>query len=281
MEFVPVCPEVEIGLGIPRPAIRLVDDGSGRERLVEPVAGTDLTDAMRRFSERRVKALEALDLSGYVLKKNSPSCGMERVKVWSPRGGPSRRDGRGLFARALAERLPLLPVEEEGRLEDPVLRENFVVRIFAYRRVRDFFAGRWTPGGLVAFHAREKLLLLAHHPPAYRALGPLVASVRRRARREVAEAYAEGFLGALARPATPRRHRNVLRHMAGFFRDSLGEGDRAEMLASVEDFGRGLVPLVVPLTLLRHHARRLEVEWLRGQTYLEPHPRELLLRNRP
>lgn len=279
VEFVPVCPEVEIGLGTPRPTIRLVDAGGGAVRLVEPAAGTDLSARMERFAERRVAALARADLDGYVLKKNSPSCGMERVKVWNPEGGPSRRDGTGLFAAALLRRLPSLPVEEEGRLGDARLRENFVERVFAHGRLRRLFAGRWTVGDLVRFHSREKLLLMAHHPASYRTLGRLVAGAKGRPRAEVAREYFGTTMAALARIATVRRHVNVLQHAAGFFKERLDAGDRAELHGVIADFGAGLVPLVVPVTLLRHHVRRHDVPWLEGQHYLEPSPKELMIRN--
>lgn len=277
MTFVPVCPEVEVGMPVPRPAIRLVRLG-GELRLVDPKHGLDHTEAMRRFAERRVRELEALDLSGYLLKKDSPSCGMERVKVYSEKG-PGVRDGVGLFAGALMRRLPLLPVEEEGRLEDPRLRESFVERVFAYRRLRTLLDARWTVGDLVRFHTAEKLLLLAHEPKAYQSLGRLVARGKELPRAEVATRYGEAFMKALRVPATRGKVCNVLQHMAGYFKDRLEADEKAELQETIADHQRGLVPLVVPLTLLRHHVRKLGAPYLEGQTFLEPHPRELMLRN--
>lgn len=277
MAFVPVCPEVEVGMPVPRPAIRLVRLG-GELRLVDPKHGLDHTEAMRRFAERRVRELEALDLSGYLLKKDSPSCGMERVKVYSEKG-PGVRDGVGLFAEALMRRLPLLPVEEEGRLEDPRLRESFVERVFAYRRLRTLLAARWTVGDLVRFHTAEKLLLLAHEPKAYQSLGRLVARAKQLPRAEVATRYGAAFMKALRVPATRGKVCNVLQHMAGYFKDRLEADEKAELQETIADHQRGLVPLVVPLTLLRHHVRKLGAPYLEGQTFLEPHPRELMLRN--
>ncbi len=204
VEFVRVCPEVEIGLPVPRPTIRLVAHPGG-PRLVEPVSGADLTERMRTYALRRADALARQDLDGFVLKADSPSCGPARVKVWPRGGGPPRRAGRGLFAEAVAARMPLLPVEDEGRLEDPAVRGHFLVRLLAHRRVREFFAGPWTPRDLEAFHARETPLLRACGPESRRALESLVAAARDRPRREIADAYAARFLGALARPATPRR----------------------------------------------------------------------------
>ena len=274
--FVPVCPEVEVGMGTPREPVRLVRPGD-EVRMVGHRSGTDHTDAMRRWAERRVRELEGEDLCGYVLKKGSPSCGMERVKVYGK--GPAARTGRGLFAEVLMERMPLLPVEEEGRLNDPRLRENFIERVFAHRRLEDLLASRWTVGDLVRFHTAEKLLVLAHDPAAYRALGRLVAAARGRPRADVAHEYGQVFMRGLAKLATAGKHANVLQHMAGYFKDVLPSEDRRELRETIADFRRGLVPLVVPLTLLGHHVRRHGVAWLQGQTYLQPHPRELMLRN--
>jgi uncharacterized protein YbgA (DUF1722 family) len=177
------------------------------------------------------------------------------------------------------EQHAMLPVEEEGRLNDPVLRESWIERVFAYRRVRSLFAGRWTLGGLVAFHAAHKLQVLSHSPPAYARLGRLVAGAKREARSELKRLYETGFMQALEARATPRRHVNVLEHCLGFFRGRLDARARAEILALVHDYGKGLVPLVVPITMVRHYARQLEVTWLEGQVYLDPHPKELMLRN--
>jgi uncharacterized protein YbgA (DUF1722 family)/uncharacterized protein YbbK (DUF523 family) len=274
--FVPVCPEVEVGMGIPRETIRL-ERREGAVRLVAPKSGTDHTHAMRAWSEVRVRELEALDLSGYLLKKDSPSCGMERVRVYG--GKVATRDGRGAFASALMERLPLLPVEEEGRLHDLPLRENFVERVFAYRRVKELFGRRWTVGDLVRFHAEEKLLVLAHEPAAYARLGRLVAQAKALPRAEVAQRYAGLHAAALAKLATRGRHTNVLQHMAGSFKERATPEDRRELAEAIDDYRRGLVPLVVPVTLVKHHVRRLGVEYLAAQRYLEPHPKELMLRN--
>lgn len=278
VEWVPVCPEVELGLGIPREPIRL--ERKGEEiRLVAPKSGADHTQAMRRFAERRVAALRELDLCGFVLKQSSPSCGMERVKVHAAAGGPARRDGRGAFAAVLMRELPLLPVEEEGRLCDPRLREGFVTRALAHRRLQASITGRFTTGALVAFHAAHELLLLAHAPEAHRALGRLVAAAKQMPRAELRERYARGFMAALAHRATPRKHVNVLRHVLGHLDETLDAASRAELAQAIEGYGRGLVPRIVPLTLLRHHVRRAGVPWLDGQVYLAPHPMEPMLLN--
>jgi uncharacterized protein YbgA (DUF1722 family)/uncharacterized protein YbbK (DUF523 family) len=277
VEWVPVCPEVESGMGIPRPAVRLELEG-GELRVVDPKSRADHTSRLVRWSESRLREIEQLDLAGWILKKDSPSCGMERVKVWRKHAVPVR-DGRGLFAGRLLERMPNLPVEEEGRLHDAALRENFVERLFAYRRLRDLLDGHWSVGDLVAFHTAHKLQLLSHSEPHYRKLGRLVAGAKSLARRDVATRYESGFMEALRSLATRRRQTNVLQHCAGYVRDGLDAAGRAELAALIDDYRRGFVPLVVPITLLRHHVRRLDVAYLAGQRYLEPHPKELMLRN--
>jgi uncharacterized protein YbgA (DUF1722 family)/uncharacterized protein YbbK (DUF523 family) len=282
VRFVPLCPELDIGLGVPRESIRLERDGGGTGpsiRLVAPRSGKDHTRSMLSYARRKTKALEAEDLCGFIVQKGSPSCGMERVRVYNPRGGAPGRSGRGLFTGVLMERMPNLPVEEDGRLNDPALRENFVERVFAYRRLRTLFSGRWTIGGLVEFHSREKLLLLAHDRPAYQELGRLVAGAKRRARKDVATEYERLFMSALARLATRGKQTNVLTHIAGHFKKLLDAADREEIRDVIESYRRGLVPVIVPITLLRHHVRRHGIEYLAQQTYLDPHPRELMLRN--
>jgi uncharacterized protein YbgA (DUF1722 family)/uncharacterized protein YbbK (DUF523 family) len=271
--FVPVCPEVEVGMGTPREPIRLEKHG-GEIRLRGVRSGVDHTDSLRRYAEERLDALEKADLAGYVLKKDSPSCGMERVKVIG-KGGVPTKEGRGIFAERLMERFPLMPVEEEGRLNDPVLRRSFVVRLYAGRRARDLFEGRWSRAAVVEFHTAEKLLLMAHSPEAYRDLGRLVARLKEIPRGEFARRYRERMLSGLRQGATRGKHTNVLQHVAGYFKDA-PQDDRKEIAAAIEDYRRGLLPLEAPLTLLRHHTRRAEEPWLRVQTYFDPCPRELL-----
>jgi len=277
VEWVPVCPEVEVGMPVPRPSIRLVGR-AGAPRLVAQRGGEDWTERMEAWAGERVEALAALDLSGFVLKKDSPSCGMARVRVHGPKGGAPSRDGAGAFARVLQARLPLLPVEEEGRLHDPLLRESFIERIFGFARWKALVEAGLTRGRLVEFHTAHKLALLAHSPDGYRRLGRLVAGAKGRPLAEVAEAYGALFMASLAAPATRGRHLNVLQHMAGYFKRLL-EPERKELEDAVTDYGRGHVPLVVPLTLLRSAVRRHGVGYLAGQTYLDPDPKELMLRN--
>jgi uncharacterized protein YbgA (DUF1722 family) len=231
---------------------------------------------MTAYSARKVTELAAEDLCGYVLKQDSPSCGMTRVKVYRSKE-PGKRIGVGLFAQALLARFPHLPVEEEGRLADPRLRENFVERVFVYRRLRDVFEKRWTIGDLVRFHTAHELVLLAHSTQAYTRLGRVVAGARPADRDALGASYTGGLMKALAKIATPQRHTDVLRRMAGYFKQSLDAASRAELRAAIEDYRLGHAPLIVPVTLFRHHVRAHDGEYLAAQIYLAPHAMELLL----
>ncbi len=276
VEWTPFCPELEAGLGVPRPAMRLVE-AEGAPRLVETASGRDHTDALEDATARQIERIGALDLCGYVLKRGSPSCGMERTKVYRANAMPSH-DGVGVFARALLARFPALPVEEEGRLNDPVLRENFIERVFAYRRLKDLFGGPWRSGDVVAFHTRHKLQLLAHSRSNYDALGRAVASVAATPQDAFEADYTRAFMQTMAIPATRGRNTDVLQHAAGHLKH-IDAGPRRELADLIHDYRNGFVPLVVPITMLRHHARVGSVAYLCGQTYLEPHPKELMLRN--
>ncbi len=278
VEWVPVCPEVEIGLGIPRPSIRL-EGTAEAPRLVNPRSGEDLTERMEVWSARRTEELRQLDLDGYILKKDSPSCGMERVRVWGESGQPVKR-GVGIFARRLIERWPLLPIEEEGRLNDPVLRENFIQRLFSRHRWRSAQRRGMTRATLVEFHTAHKLVLRAHNEAGYQRLGRLVASAGTVPDRELFTRYEEELDATLRSRATPKRHANVLFHAAGYLKKVLEPDEKRELVGLIEDYRNGLVPLVVPVTLVRHHAHRHGISYLLGQLYLEPHPKELMLRNR-
>jgi uncharacterized protein YbgA (DUF1722 family)/uncharacterized protein YbbK (DUF523 family) len=277
VEFVPVCPEFEAGFGVPRESLRL-ERGDDGIRMIGNKSRADQTERMQRFSARRTAALATENLSGYVLKKDSPSCGMERVRVYGPSGMPAR-DGVGLFATALMARDANLPIEEEGRLNDPRLRENFIERIFAYRRLHSFFAERWTLGGLVQLHTAYKLVLMAHSPKAYTELGRLVAHAKRIPRAELPELYIRAMMAALRKITTPARNVNVLQHMVGYLREHLDSAARAELSELIDDYRAGLVPLIVPVIMIRHYVRKFDIAYLRGQVYLEPHPKELMLRN--
>lgn len=277
VEWVPVCPELESGLGVPRESMRLVKMEEG-VRLLTIKTAIDHTDTLRRWNVRRLPQLAHEGLCGFILKKDSPSCGLERVKVYG-KGGVPQKSGQGVFAEALTERFPDLPVEEEGRLMDPRLRENFIERIFAYQRLRALFEARWTVGDLVAFHTAHKLTVLSHVPAAYQRLGRLVAEAKRLPRQELRERYGRELMAALSVVATRGRHVNVLEHMIGYFKETLDADNRAELRELIARYKAGKVPLVVPLTLFAHHIRRQGVAYLAGQVYLDPHPYELMLRN--
>jgi len=278
MEWTPVCPEVEIGLGVPRPSIRL-EGTTDNNRLVEPDAGTDLTDRMERYSQKRVRELKRDDLDGYVLKRGSPSCGMERVRVYG-KGEMPMKKGTGVFARVLMERWPQLPVEEEGRLNDPVLRENFIERVFSRHRWRSMLRKGLTRRRLVGFHTAHKMVLRSHNEAGYRRCGRIVASAGTSPDRELFAAYETEFHDTLSSKTTAKRHTNVLFHVLGYLKRALEAREKQELVNLVEDYRQGLVPLIVPITLLRHHVHKHGVEHMIGQLYLEPHPKELMLRNR-
>ena len=277
IDWVPVCPEVEIGMGIPREAVRLVGDPA-KPRMVAERSGKDWTPEFNAFAAKRAQALTTLDLAGYIFKKNSPSCGVERVRVYHTRGVPNRH-GRGLFAAAVMRTLPLLPVEEEGRLNDPALRKHFVERVFAYHHWQRLARGRRSISSLVDFHTRHKFLLLAHSERHYRKLGRIVAEIRHSPVADAHEEYGHLFMEGLAIHATVKKHCNVLRHMMGYFSKELSPAEREELIGHIIDFRHNLVPLVVPLTLVRHYVNKFDVGYLQRQVYLQPSPKELLLLN--
>ncbi|MEJ2093331.1 MAG: DUF523 and DUF1722 domain-containing protein [Syntrophobacterales bacterium] len=279
VEFVPVCPEVESGLGVPREAMRLVGDIS-TPRLLTVRTKIDHTERLATWAQKRVQELEAEDLCGFIFKSKSPSSGMERVKVYidPPTGSPVTK-GVGLFARAFMEHFPLLPVEDEGRLHDPALRENFIERIFVFKRWRELLAAKSGLGGLVAFHTRHKLLILAHSPESYRDLGKLVARGKELPSSELYERYHSRLMEALRLKATPKKNTNVLHHLMGYFKKDLPAEEKQELLEIIDNYRQGYVPLVVPVTLINHYVRKYRQPYLAEQFYLHPHPVELQLRN--
>ncbi len=278
IEWRPVCPEVEMGLPVPRESIRLIRV-SDNVRLNGSKSNTDYTNEMKAWSTDRLAQLEAENLCGYILKRSSPSCGIERVRIYDHNGMP-QRNGVGIYARMLMEKFPLLPVEEEGRLNDPILLENFIERIFAYHRLQQLLQEDPTPNNLVVFHTRHKLALMAHNLVNYRQLGKLVAFAGSVEINALLMQYAELFMKTLRRKATPKQHANVLFHILGYFKKKLDVADKEECVQSIEDYRQGYVPLVVPLTLLKHHLRRHPVAWLMEQVYFNPYPAELMLRNK-
>lgn len=268
VDWVPFCPEMEIGLGTPRETLRL----TAGARLVNRSGTADHTAAM-----------DALPLpsglDGHVFKARSPSCGVHGVPRYGPDGRPADRRGRGRYAGRLMAADPLLPVEDEGRLNDAGLREAFAERIFARARARRLFGGDWRPRDLVAFHARHKVQLLAHDPAAYQALGRLVAHAGARPRGETEAAYRALFDVALSRRPTRGRHVNAMQHVFGQVGDALDDTRRRDIVAGIEAYRRGETPLSVPIALLAHHARGEGIAWAAGQTYLAPFPAALRLRH--
>lgn len=276
-DLVEVCPEMGVGMGAPRETIRQETTSDGLVQLRAPKSGKDWTQPLTDYSRRKADELADLRLDGFILKKDSPTCGLMRVKVYNEHG-MAEKSGVGVFAKALRDRLPLMPIEEEGRLHDTRLRESFFERAYAYRRLQDFFASDWKRRDLVAFHTSEKLLLMSHDPSLYRELGRLVAEVAGFDRDEFGRRYQEVFMGALETKASLKRQTNVLHHVVGYFKQTLDSSEKAEMLGFIEDFRRGLAPLAVPMALVRHHVAKNDVDYLARQTYLDPHPKELRLR---
>ena len=279
VEFVPVCPEVECGLGVPREAMRLVG-AVDSPRLLTVRTKIDHTARLTAWARKRVQELEQENLCGFIFKSKSPSSGMERVKVYPEhaQGSPVNR-GVGLFARLFMEHFPLLPVEDDGRLHDPVLRENFIARIFVFQRWRELLAAQPGVGDLVAFHTRHKLLILSHSPAHYRELGKLVARARELPVPELLEHYQSRLMDALRLKATPKKNVNVLHHLLGYFKKDLSADEKQELLEIIEHYHKGYVPLIVPVTLINHYVRKYRQPYLQEQFYLHPHPVELALRN--
>jgi uncharacterized protein YbgA (DUF1722 family)/uncharacterized protein YbbK (DUF523 family) len=272
-EFRPYCPEVAIGLGVPREPIRLVKLGGGI-RVLSTVDDTmDVTQKLHGYGAR--VARKSNHLCGYLFKSRSPSCGMERVKTWSEKGSPLKSDGVGAFAEEIMQAFPNMPVEEEGRLNDPGLRENFIERVFTYFRWKQLCAKKLTPSRLVRFHTAHKLAVMAHNQAAYRRMGRLVSEAGSADLPKLALEYESELMTAMKRLASRKSHANVLQHIQGYFSKHLEAGDRQEITRLIDEYRVGLVPLIAPLTLIKHHLRHYPDDWVLGQTYLDPYPQEL------
>lgn len=277
VEYVPVCPEVECGLPTPRDAMRL--EGTPADpRLVAHGTGADSTDKMKRWARGKLKDLEGLDLCGYICKEGSPSSGKERIPVYGGTGTPART-GAGMFTRAFMEHFPLIPVEEEGRLQDPAQRELFVERMFTLRRFRDAIRRGRSRGNLVEFHTGHKLLLLAHGRPLYSEMGFLVARAKELPLEELYRRYLHLLMEALRHRATPAKCTDALLHAMGYFRPFLSPDGKRELIDAIGQYRNDRVPLVVPVTLIGHYARMYDVAYLNRQVFLNPHPVERMLRN--
>jgi uncharacterized protein YbgA (DUF1722 family)/uncharacterized protein YbbK (DUF523 family) len=276
-EFVPTCPELGAGLGVPRPAIRLVGDPAAPRAVQVGNASIDVTTRLQDFADRRVPQLT--DLCGYIFMKNSPSCGLFRVKVYQDNGYPHPQGGRGLFAAALTQAMPLLPVEEDGRLQDPVLRENFITRVFAWHDWHALQAAGLSAKVLTDFHARYKYTLMAHSPQDYSALGRMLADAGKHDPEELGAQYFTRLMQALQQLATRKTHTNVLMHLQGYLKKQLAPREKESMGSVIEQYRKGILPLVVPITLLRHHFHQHPDPYIERQSYLQPYPDDLRLRN--
>lgn len=277
VEYVPVCPEVECGLPIPRESMHLKGDPDS-PRLVTTRTKQDMTDRMAQWARNRVSELEKEDLCGFIFKSDSPSSGMERIKVYNEKGMPVKK-GVGIFAKIFMDHFPLLPVEEEGRLHDPNLRENFIERIFTLKRWREVLERKESRGNIVDFHTRHKLLILSHSPKYYQIMGKLVAKAKEISLKELFQQYQFLLMEALKLKTTPKKNSNVLMHMMGYFKEQLSSDEKQELLEVIDHYRQEYIPLVVPMTLINHYVRKYDQPYLKEQVYLNPHPLELQLRN--
>jgi len=277
VEYVPVCPEVECGLTIPREAMHLEGDPDS-PRLVTIRTKKDMTDRMINWAQKRVAELEKVGFCGFIFKSNSPSCGMERVRVYNQKGMPVKK-GAGIFARIFMEYFPLLPVEDEGRLHDPKLRDNFIERIFTLKRWRKVLERKVSRGNLVDFHTRHKFLILAHSPRYYQMMGNLMAKGKDFPLKQLYQKYQTLLMESLNLKTSVKKNANVLQHMMGYFKEQLPSDEKQELLEVVDFYRKGHIPLIVPITLFNHYVRKYDQPYLKQQVYLNPHPLELQLRN--
>ncbi|HEY5673392.1 MAG TPA: DUF523 and DUF1722 domain-containing protein [Malonomonas sp.] len=277
VEYVPVCPEVEVGLPTPRETLRLIGNPD-EQRLVFTKSGEDITERMTDWARQRVTRLEKEDLSGFVFKAKSPSSGMERVRLYDHNGVPNKT-GVGLFAKIFMEHFPLLPVEEDGRLHDPRLRENFIEIIFTLKRWRESLAQGKSAKNLIDYHTRHKYLIMAHSVEVYRQMGKLVATAGDLDVDILYQRYLELLMKGMRLKTTVAKHTNVLQHIFGYFKKQLSGDEKQEVIALIDSYHAMQVPLVVPLTLLNHFVRKYDQPYLKQQVYLNPHPVELKLRN--
>ncbi|MEC9423418.1 MAG: DUF523 and DUF1722 domain-containing protein [Nitrospinota bacterium] len=277
-EYVSVCPEMEVGMGVPRETVALYGNLE-KSRMISKKTQTDWTKPMEYYIKDRISSLEHENLCGYIFKSKSPSCGLGRVPVYAEFGSHRVRHGAGVFAKAFTNKFPLVPTEDEGRLNDPMIRENFIVKVFSFSRLKDLFKINFSIGKLVRFHTQQKFLLLAHSRKYYDELGQLVAKPKSLTKEVLKEEYGKTFMKALTFKATPKKNTDVLLHMMGFLKKVLSQGEKEDILNTIQDYRSGLFPLIVPVTLIRHQANKHNIEYLKDQAYLNPHPKELMLRN--
>lgn len=270
------CPEVAIGMGTPRQPIRLTGDAQSPEAVGVKTPELNVTQPLRDYGKKTAGDIH--DLCGFIFKKDSPSCGMARVKVYNTAGMPERV-GTGLFAREVMKANPLLPVEEEGRLNDAGLRDNFITRVYVYARWKALINAGLSKSGLLEFHTGHKYLVMSHSPARYRELGRMLSDLSRASLADIADSYITSLMQALSVPATRKRHTNVLQHLLGYMKNTLDSAHRMDLDRTIDAYRRGEYPLVVPIRLLQHHFSMHPRPYIRQQVYLDPHPQELLLRN--
>ena len=277
-EYISICPEMEVGMGVPRETVALYGNLE-KSRMISRKTQTDWTKPMQKYIKVRINSLTREDLCGFIFKSKSPSCGLSRVPVYSEFGSHSVRHGSGMFAREFTNKFPLIPTEDEGRLNDSRIRENFIVKVFSFYRLQNLFKENFSIGRLVKFHTQQKYLLLAHGRKHYDALGQLVAKPKSLKTEDLKDRYGKIFMEALTFKATPKKNTDVLLHMMGFLKQILSKGEKADILSTIEDYRKELLPLIVPVTLIHHQVHKHNIEYLMNQLYLKPHPKELMLRN--
>ena len=277
-EYIPVCPEVEVGMGVPRETVALYGEPE-KPSMISKKTQTDWTKPMEKYIKSRINTLSADDLCGYIFKSKSPSCGMGRVPLYSEFGSHKVKHGPGMFANAFINSFPLVPTEDEGRLNDPRIRENFIVRVFSFKRFNLLLNEKFSLGKWVKFHTQHKFLLLAHSRKHYDDLGALVAHSKTIKPSELKKKYGELFMEALTSKSTPKKNTDVLLHMMGFLKKLLTKIEKEDILSTIEDYRSEILPLIVPVTLIRHQVKKHNIEYLHDQVYLNPHPKELMLLN--
>ena len=277
-EYIPVCPEVEVGMGVPRETVALYGDPE-KPSMISKKTQTDWTKPMEKYIKSRINTLSDDDLCGYIFKSKSPSCGMGRVPLYSEFGSHKVKHGPGMFANAFINSFPFVPTEDEGRLNDPRIRENFIVRVFSFKRFNLLLNEKFSLGQWVKFHTQHKFLLLAHSRKHYDDLGELVAHSKTIKPSELKKKYGELFMEALTSKSTPKKNTDVLLHMMGFLKKLLTKIEKEDILSTIEDYRSEILPLIVPVTLIRHQVKKHNIEYLHDQVYLNPHPKELMLLN--
>lgn len=275
-EFIPTCPEVDIGLGVPRPTIHLIKDPKSPRLVFTKDHSRDITEKMTRYSKKRCKQLN--DVCGYIFKKNSPTCGPD-VKVYQNVPKPPKM-GKGIFFNTFCEQYPLIPVLDEGRLNDPMLRENLIERIYLFSRWQGMVSSGVTAKKLVDFHTRHKLALMAHNVSAYKRLGQLIAQLDKKFIKPQAENYIHELMQAFKLMASNKKVSNVLYHCLGYLKKDITAKDKHELTNQIEQYRQGKLPVIVPITLLKHHFMHYPNDYMAQQTFLNPYPDELMLRNR-